>query len=687
MSLRPGTDETHVAPHESVNRAATTKGVTRRVVVFSLALALFFGYVMPIIDLKLKNTYLGAQPLPAGAIGALLGLLLVVNPLLKLLSQRAGFSRNEVLTIYITCLFSCLIPGHGAENYFVGSTLGPFYFATPENGWLNAIVPNLKPWVSPALWLGQSYDQTGRNVVNGWYNGANGVVPWAAWLVPIIAWSSLIFATYFLWACLAVLLRGQWAEREALAFPLLKLPLEMTEEANDKPGNHRAFFRNPLMWCGFGLAATAQLLNGANYYIVEVPSFPLSLETGPLFTEAPWNQLGWFPIIIYPIGIGVAYLLTSEVSFSLWFFYLFFKVQYIVAYYLGFMPNTLPNTIGWAGIPAKTFTAYQQLGAYIVYTLVIFWTAREHLRHITRRAFGKSAATPEEKNEALPYPVAFWGALGCFAFLILWSSAAGIRPDIAFAIWSFYVMCVVVLARVVVESGMLYVQQGFTPLGTYAQLLGSGPGRWLAPESLAASGMVQSSMIIDLRANILPSFLHSFKLARERGIAMRPLMGLIAAVVLITYTLGVWQGVRLGYTEGGLQLHGTYTQGLPRLAGTVSKELAREVPGMSWTNWLWMALGGLETWALLWLRSRFLWFPLHPIGLLLSLTHPMFMFWFSIFLGWLCKVLITRFGGTMSYRQLMPAFLGLILGDVSMMLFWLIIDGWQGRQNHCLLPG
>jgi hypothetical protein len=63
------------------------------------------------------------------------------------------------------------------------------------------------------------------------------------------------------------------------------------------------------------------------------------------------------------------------------------------------------------------------------------------------------------------------------------------------------------------------------------------------------------------------------------------------------------------------------------------------------------------------------------------------MFWFSIFLGWLCKGLIMRFGGIDTYRKVTPAFLGLVLGDVSMMLFWLAIDGWQGRTGHQLMPG
>ncbi|MBV9468506.1 MAG: hypothetical protein JOZ57_04625, partial [Abitibacteriaceae bacterium] len=68
-------------------------------------------------------------------------------------------------------------------------------------------------------------------------------------------------------------------------------------------------------------------------------------------------------------------------------------------------------------------------------------------------------------------------------------------------------------------------------------------------------------------------------------------------------------------------------------------------------------------------------------------NYPSAIFCASIFTGWLCKVTITRFGGLDTYRKLMPLFLGLILGDVAMMLFWLGIDGWQGRTMHQLLPG
>jgi hypothetical protein len=56
-------------------------------------------------------------------------------------------------------------------------------------------------------------------------------------------------------------------------------------------------------------------------------------------------------------------------------------------------------------------------------------------------------------------------------------------------------------------------------------------------------------------------------------------------------------------------------------------------------------MGGLLTYGIMMARSRLLWFPLHPVGILMCVPFAMYSMWFSIFLGWLCKVLITRFGG------------------------------------------
>jgi hypothetical protein len=232
----------------------------------------------------------------------------------------------------------------------------------------------------------------------------------------------------------------------------------------------------------------------------------------------------------------------------------------------------------------------------------------------------------------------------------------------------------------------LYVGNSWHPLTTAAQLTNAGPGTWLAPSSIAPAALLQGGIMTDLRGFLMPSFVHSFKLAHDRKLARRPLLLLIAAVVMVTLAMGFYMRVRMGYESSALTFHTWFQKGGAQIPGRNAKTLMEGVPDVSWVNWLWLGAGGALTWAMMAARARLLWFPLHPMGYLMALTYPMATLWFSVFIGWAAKVLITRFGGNETYRQTTPLFLGLALGDVMMMLFWLIIDGWQGRTYHYLVP-
>lgn len=657
-----------------------TGGVTGRVVLVSLLLAAFFGYVVPVVDFKFDNTFLGANHLPVGAVGVLLVMLLVVNPLLKLLSWRLSFGRNEILTIYTTCLFSCLVPGRGSETFFITNVIGSFYYATRENKWLDFLQPYLKPWMTPAL------DAKGHYIagpIAGWYEGlsAGQAIPWGAWAVPIAAWTAIIFALYAMLACLGVMLRLQWAQREALSFPLLRLPLEMTEGADDRSAKPGAFFRSPLMWIGFGIVVGIQLLNGLNLYFPDVPRIPLDLPTGDLLTEAPWNQIGGLTIRVFPLVIGVTYLLTSEISFSLWFFLLFHKAQLLGAYSLGFMPSTLPDPVWTRGF-AKGFIGYQQFGAFFAYSFAVLWLGREHFGHIARRAFGLTSAHPEEKTEALSYPLAFWGFWASLSFVVAWTVAAGVQWNIALLLWATYLVIAVGLTRLVVEAGLLMVHTGWAPLGPWSGLIGSA----VSPSSAVPASVIGGALMTELRGFLMPSYLHAFKLAHDQKIPARPLLALISLCVALAFGVGVWTSLHLGYDNGGLSLQEWWARGAGAQAPARNAALfVRGIQDSFALNWAWSAVGFFVTCGLMAARARFAWFPLHPLGYIIFTPYAMVTLWFSIFLGWLIKSLILRFGGTQTYRSVTPFFLGLILGDVTMMIFWVCIDAWQGRTGHVLM--
>ncbi len=660
------------------------RGVTPRVVVLSLLIAVFFSYIIPVVDYKFFNTFLGATHLPPGAVGALILLLLVVNPLLRLLSKRLALARNEVLTVYLTCLFSTLTVGIGGNNYFVSFIIGSFYYSTRENRWFDAL-KGLPSWFTPALGADGSYN---RVLVENWYTGIgpDQAVPWAAWIVPLCAWGLFFAAAFWMMACLGVMLRAQWGDHEVLSFPLLRLPLEMTRDMDQSARAFPPFFRDNLMWIGFAVVVFIQGMNGLNLYFPDVPAFPLSINTAPLLTEAPWNQVPWLTLQVWPIAVGISYLLTAEIAFSLWAFFLLFKLQYIMAYTLGFAPNSLPNV---PSSGTKVFVGYQEVGAYLAYAVLIFWSARRHFAHIWCRATGRERAGQVEASEALPYPVAFWGFVIGFGIMIAWGVAAGMSLSLSILLWISYVVIAVVLSRVVAEGGLLFVHHTWSPLNSLAGLIGQGPGTFLSP--LAGAGkaaFIEVATIQDFRASLMPSFVQSFKLAHDRGIAARPLLGLIFAVILVGMVVGFAMNVQLGYHGGGgLGLQNWLKSAGPRAAGGNAYNMANTTVAADPMAWIFTGVGvGVIAFTML-LRARFTWWPFHPLGYLMATSYPAHAFWFSIFLGWLAKTLITRYGGSDSGRRALPFFLGLALGDVVMMLFWICVDGYFGRTGHQLMPG
>jgi hypothetical protein len=74
------------------------------------------------------------------------------------------------------------------------------------------------------------------------------------------------------------------------------------------------------------------------------------------------------------------------------------------------------------------------------------------------------------------------------------------------------------------------------------------------------------------------------------------------------------------------------------------------------------------------MRLRFAAWPFHPIGYLFCYTWGVRNIWFSIFIGWLAKVLIMHFGGALMFTRSRNVFLGMILGESGAVAFWLAIN-------------
>ncbi|MBC7805073.1 MAG: hypothetical protein H7145_02875, partial [Akkermansiaceae bacterium] len=98
---------------------------------------------------------------------------------------------------------------------------------------------------------------------------------------------------------------------------------------------------------------------------------------------------------------------------------------------------------------------------------------------------------------------------------------------------------------------------------------------------------------------------------------------------------------------------------------------------------LWFFVGGLVVVGVLtYLRQAFLWWPLHPTGFALGISYAMNYFWFCVFVAWLAKLCITRYGGMDAHKRAIPFFLGLVLGDYTIGALWSLLGLWLGTPTY-----
>ncbi len=99
---------------------------------------------------------------------------------------------------------------------------------------------------------------------------------------------------------------------------------------------------------------------------------------------------------------------------------------------------------------------------------------------------------------------------------------------------------------------------------------------------------------------------------------------------------------------------------------------------------MWRAYGGVLMGLLMVAKQRLLWWPIHPISLPISSMHMTDKIVLSVFLAWLIKGLILRYGGPRLYNQGKPFFIGLVVGQFTSMGFWVVVDAFTGMTDNAV---
>ena len=526
----------------------------------------------------------------------------------------------------------------------------PFWFATPENEWAELFWRYIPSWAAisneaavKGYFMGESTLYTAQHI--------------KAWLIPVVAWSSFIFALVFVMLCLTVILRRRWTEEEKLSYPIIQLALEMT----DAP----AFFRKRLMWMGFGLAGLVNLLNGLHFLYPEVPGLGgKPYDIAPLFTSKPWDAMGWTPIAVYPFVIGLGFFIPLDISLSCWVFYFFWKGQKIIG-----------SVLGLRSLPNFPYIEEQSFGAYIAIGLLALWMGKKHLKQVIRVAFNRNPKI-DSWNEPLGYRIALLGVLLGMTFITVFCHKAGMSIWVILSFFAIYYALSIAISRIRTEMGSPVHDLPFAGPGqVITTLFGT---RRLGPSNLTMFAFL-FFFNRGYRGHPMPHQLEGFKIAEKTGINNRRLLvAMIIATVVGVYASS-WAFLDASYKLGATANWRPQTA-FVNLQRWLTYPSSPDYPAIV------AILSGLMfSMLLMVMRTSFLWWKLHPVGYAISGTWGMNHFWFSIFISWLAKTTILRHGGLRDHRQGIPFFLGLILGDLTIGSLWSLIGIWLHQPMYSFL--
>ena len=614
-------------------------GVSARSLVIGALLAFFLNLACPYSVLVLHNAGLTSDYITAGAMMIFILLVGLLNPLVKWVHRPLGLHQGELVVIYLMMIVASAIPTWGLVTNLFHILTRPFYYATSENNWRELVQPLIPEWLAPHE----------PAVARYFYEGlpAGQSIPWEAWMVPMMVWGSGMLAVYLVMIATVVILRRPWVEQERLVFPLTQLPLEMLR-GNDE-SIFPPLFRNPLMWIGFALPFVIQLARGLHHYFFSIPEIQTLFDPIYLFR----HSVRLIVFVNFAI-IGLAYFLNLQVGFSVWFFHLLGRCQTGVFNIIGLQIKGHNESLTGSSIALS----HQGMGAMIALVVAMLWTARRHLRQVACQAL-RGDGQVDDSDEVLSYRAAVGIWIGSALYLFFWFVAIGV-PPLATAVFLFGAFVIfLAIARVIAQGGVGFTASTMLPQPFVVYTLGTEMIGWQGLTGVSLS----YSWAAEMRTTVMASAANSLKLVHSARVRSRRLFWAMVVSVVAGLVGATWITLYLNYTYGGINLRQfgvpsiTYRFLQDKLLNPVGWEHIR--PRLFFT-----ALGAGVMGLLIHLQHRYLWWPLHYIGLPVGDSWVMGWAWFSVFLGWLLKAIIFKFSGTRGYYAYKPLFLGFVAGQL-----------------------
>jgi hypothetical protein len=630
-------------------------GVTFLAVVIALLLIAFLAVLGFIVEMLLYLAYdFNTQSPPISPLGSLF-LLTLVN--MAIARRWRGLSRRELLVVYAMVTVSVPLIAHGTLVWLFSISIGQYEHAHRIPAWSSVFSQYVPSWFCPS----------DPDAVDGFFRG-QASVPWGLWLRPAAAWGAFFCALYLANLCLLVVFRRQWATNERLSFPIAQVPLEFIHEGGDGAArltSAKAF------WAGFGVVCLLGLLARLSAIFPSIPR--LSLDEWvvmPWQPTGPLAGIGDFTVSLSPWLLGLAYLIPKELSLSVWVFWYLRVAETMAAIAAGVTPMR-PQDFWGTEFPAPY---YQGGGAVLALGILLFWTARHYLRRAIRDTV--TGRAEDDAHVALGYRVAFLGLGLSVSYMVLFCMAAGSRFGLALLLVGLVLAYHMVWARLRAENGMSFI--GF-PLHVGSALREPFGTASLRPREVITINALAwtykpgwgegCEVITGASADAL-------KIADSASIAQRLLVVAMCIAFVFALVLGTYVVLTGTYGRGfwnfGLLYYSWMPSGIRNL-GQANYDAFTNPTHFSLAVTAPIVGGMLVTFVLATMRLRFWWWPLHPVGYLASNVWGTQTWWCPMFIGWLVKLLVIRYGGLRLYQRTMPAAVGMILADRLLSFVWPLI--------------
>ena len=558
--------------------------------------------------------------------------LTVANHGLRRFLPRAALTQGELLVVYAMLALSSVIAGHDGVQVLAASMVWPTRYATPENRWDRLFGQHLRPWLMVM----------DRSAVKGYFEGHSTPYTRAvlmAWLTPILSWTGFIVIMLWVMLCMNSVLRRQWTQHERLTYPLAQIPLEITNPLG-------SLFRNRLFWIGFSLAAGVDTLNSLSFLFPALPHIRIEeFDLSQFVTSHPWNAIGWTPISFYPFVIGIGVLIPLDFVFSCWFFYLFWKGQLILA-----------RALGWDRTSELPYINSQSFGAYMAFAVFSVWIGRRYLKDVLNKAVGRSSDL-DDTEEPLSYRTAIVGALAGFAALVIFSYYAGMSVWVGVMFFAIYFALAVAVTRMRAEFGTPVHDLHFTgPDITMTTVAGH--------RLFSGSDLTVMSLYFwfnrAYRTHPMPHQLEGMYMTGRVGVARRGFSWALMLAGALGTLCAFWALIHLNYWYGaeGKTRSSLTSRGWIQLASWIESPQKPK-----WGATIAIGVGFACAYLLELARIRWPAWPFHPLGFAVSSSWEMNLVWMPLFCAWLIKSVLLRYGGLRLFRQALPFFFGLILGQ------------------------